>query len=103
MLLFLALGVGALARRRPILGSVFLGLACLCRYEAWIAAALAAAAHRDRPLRALVLFGWAPVAWMAVWRGLSPPGTFVLDLAALARLGPRLPFLFAKLREYSGD
>jgi hypothetical protein len=40
---------------------------------------------------------------MAVWQGLSPPGTYVLDLAALARLGPRLPFLFGKLREYSGD
>jgi hypothetical protein len=103
MILFLALGAGALARQRPGWGSVFLGLACLCRYEAWIAAGLAAVAHREKPLRALVQFGWAPVVWMAYWRGLSPPGTYVLDLDALARLGPRLPFLIAKLREYSGD
>jgi hypothetical protein len=106
MLLLLAVGAAALVRGRDLWGALFVGLACLCRYEAWIAAVIAALvlSRRGRPLRAAALFGAVPLAWV-LFRGggLSPPGTYVLDLDPLARLAPRLPFLLGKAREYSGD
>jgi hypothetical protein len=92
----------ALLRERDVLAGVLLGLACLCRYEAWLAVPLAVFARRRRLGRALVLFGWAPLLWTLAWRGLSPAGTYVLDIdPATARL-TRLPFLLGKIREYSG-
>jgi hypothetical protein len=103
MLLLLLLGAAALARGRDDWAAAFVGLACLCRYEAWIAAALLAFLRREHPLRAALLFGWAPLSWVVAWRGLSPQGTYVLDLDSLAWHWPRVPYLFAKLREYSGD
>jgi len=102
MALFLLLGADALARGREGRAAVWLGLACLCRYEAWIAAGLAAAGRWRRPLRA-ALFLWAPLFWTAGHLGLSPRGSYVLDLDPAARHWTRLVFLFTKLREYSGD
>jgi hypothetical protein len=101
-LLTLLLGALALRRGRDGQASLWLGLACLCRYEAWPAAALALFAHRRRPLRGLALFGWAPLAWLAVWQGLSPAGTYVLDVDPQADRAPRLLFLLSKLHEYTG-
>ncbi|HET9314297.1 MAG TPA: hypothetical protein VFQ51_01865, partial [Vicinamibacteria bacterium] len=103
MLLGLLLGAHALLARRENRASLWLGLACLCRYEAWIAAALAAAARRRGWLVAALRYGWAPAAWVLIWRGLSPSGSYVLDLDPTAGRLARLSFLFAKLREYSGD
>jgi hypothetical protein len=103
MILLLLAGAHALLRKREVLAGVLIGLACLTRYEAWLAAGLAALNHRRRPLRALALFGWAPLLWMAVWGGLSPAGTYVLDLDPAAVRLTRLAFVFGKLREYSGD
>jgi hypothetical protein len=101
--LFLLLGAGALARARvPLGGAVWLGLACLCRYEAWIAAALAAAVRWRRPARALA-FLLVPLLWTFAHLGLGPRGTYVLDLDPAARSFSRLAFLLLKLREYSGD
>jgi hypothetical protein len=79
------------------------GCASLSRYEAWIAAGLLALTRRARPLRAVALFGWAPLAWLLVWHGLGPPGSFVVDLDPNAARLPRLAFLAGKLREYAGD
>lgn len=103
MLLLLLAGAGSLLRGNAWLASLTVGLACLCRYEAWIAAALIIAARWRAPLRALALFGWAPLLWVAAWRGLAPAGSYVLDTDRAAGRLSKLPFLFAKLREYSGD
>jgi hypothetical protein len=103
MLLFLLAGAAALLRGRDGIAAIALGLACLCRYEAWIAAGLAVIARRKRPARALLLFGSAPALWVLAWQGLSPAGTYVLDLDPAAGRLARLPFLLDKLREYSGD
>lgn len=81
---------------RDVAASIWLGLACLTRFEAWVACPILAYVdwRRGRPLWQSVLrYGWAPLAWLAFRRGLSEPGTFVLDRAfSLARLY-RLPFL----------
>ncbi|HEX6739999.1 MAG TPA: hypothetical protein VF310_17095, partial [Vicinamibacteria bacterium] len=99
-------GAWALLRRHEIAASVLLGLACLTRYEAWLAAllaVLAASGWRWRRLpRALALFGWAPLLWVALWRGLSPAGTYVFDLDPVALRLTRVWFVLGKLREYSG-
>jgi hypothetical protein len=103
MLLLLLAGAAALVHDEDVKGGLALGLACLCRYEAWIAAGMAALVRWRRPLRATLLFGWAPLAWIGAWRGLAPRGSYILDtdLAAVG-LG-RVSFFFAKLEEYSGD
>lgn len=63
-----------------------LGLACLTRYEAWAACPVLALGywmHRDgkakEAAKAAVLFGWAPLAWIAYHRALSAGGTFVVE------------------------
>ncbi len=76
-----------------------LAIACLTRYEGWIAAVVAAGfdyrQSRDTDARtnrlvqiskSAVTFGWAPALWV-LWNGdLSPAGSYVLDLAfSLAR------------------
>lgn len=103
MLPLLLAGGQALLAGRERLAGLGLGLACLCRYEAWLAAALAVAARWRAPLRALLLFGWAPLIWSTAWGGLAPPGSYVLDLDPAAGHLRRLAFLLAKLREYAGD
>jgi hypothetical protein len=108
MLALLLAAGAALHRGRERTAGFLVGLACLCRYEAWIAAAVAAtAAVRRRPpgrelVRRLVLFGWAPLGWMLFWRGLSPGGTYVLDVDAAPAPLARLAFVWGKLYEYSG-
>lgn len=107
MLALLAGGAAALLAGKERTAALLIGLACLCRYEAWPAAALAfagrCAARRRISVREVVLWGWAPLLWMAWSRGLSPGGTYVLDLDASAGRIRRLPVLLGKVREYSGD
>jgi hypothetical protein len=100
MIALLLAGAAALLDGRRGLGGLFFGLASLCRYEAWIAAALVAL--RRPSLRSVALFGWAPIGWMLLCRGLAPQGTYVMDLDANAGHLQRLPFLTIKLLEYSG-
>jgi hypothetical protein len=100
MIALLLAGAAALLADRTALAGLLLGLAALCRYEAWIAGALAVA--RRPSLRALAIFGWAPIAWMLVSRGLAPSGTYVLDLDPTAGRLWRLPYLIQKLVDYSG-
>jgi hypothetical protein len=66
--------------------SLCLGVACLTRYEAWAACpVLVIAFARSRKwaaaeiLKAVLLFGWAPIVWMIYRGGLAPGGTYVLD------------------------
>lgn len=101
MLVLLLEGALALEQGRDARAGLLLSLACLCRYEAWIAVALAVAARRLSP-RAVLLFGWAPLVWLLMWRGLSPAGTYVLDTDPEAARFSRAVFLATKLREYSG-
>lgn len=86
--------------------SLFLGLACLTRYEAWVITAAAGFYYvRTRlngrsPLsysrlaaKTIILFGWAPLLWMLVHRGVSPQGTYVLEgPVAWSRLW-RIPYV----------
>lgn len=59
-----------------------LALACLTRYEAWIAGpVLAVAGSRNAAAfaRACLLFGWVPTAWILFHAGLSGLGTYVIE------------------------
>jgi len=76
-------------RARHAAAGVALGVACLTRYEAWIACPVMAVAwlrergwSTRRIAQALVLFGWAPLAWMLVHGGFSAGGTFVIEWPA---------------------
>ncbi len=78
--------------RDLLFSSLLIGLACFSRYEGWIAALIAAGFYfwrRSRAegrfrlepaIKALLYFGWAPALWVGWNEGLSPAGTFVLDL-----------------------
>ncbi|HEX9704762.1 MAG TPA: hypothetical protein VGA20_05910, partial [Gemmatimonadales bacterium] len=75
----------AFVKRWP-LASLCLGLACLTRYEAWLACPVLGLVYlRDSGwmgtalLRAAALFGWAPLAWIVYSGGLTPSGTHVLE------------------------
>ena len=68
------------------LASLCLALACLTRYEAWVACPVLAIAYvwqKDRTLRgaliASALFGWMPAAWIVSCHGLTSPGHFVIE------------------------
>jgi len=68
--------------------SLTLGLACLTRYEAWAACPVLVLAHAVEKrwrlievVKALLLYGWAPLAWIVYRSGFSPSGTFVVDTA----------------------
>jgi hypothetical protein len=78
--------------KNQLFSSLLFGAACLSRYEGWIAA-LAAALFQIRQnhqseartsllsvVQPLAIFGWAPAAWVLWNRGLSPAGSYVLDL-----------------------
>jgi hypothetical protein len=103
MLLLLLAAVVARLGGRTAAASLLLGLACLTRYEAWLAVPLFVWHDRRRLAPAVLLYGWAPLSWLLVWGGLSPAGTYVVDLDPSGRRLSRLLFLWRKLREYSGD
>ena len=72
--------------RRVAFASVALGIACLTRYEAWIACPILFLNElrymRRTPfnaLKALGLFCWAPALWIAFHSGLSTSGTYVIE------------------------
>lgn len=84
MLLTLLLAFHYFYAKNALASSFWLGLACLTRFEAWGAAPVLALAYawpylkqrRVWPvLRGLLLFGWAPAAWIVFRHGLSPPGS----------------------------
>lgn len=69
------------------LASTSLGVACLSRYESWLMCPILAAVYlRERgwtssnAIRAVALFSWAPIAWIAYNGGhTSPAGTLTSD------------------------
>lgn len=72
---------------RWMTASGWLALACFSRYEAWIACFVLTAAfvwQRGAGVRQILggvlLFGWAPLVWMAFQFGFSPAGTSALAL-----------------------
>jgi hypothetical protein len=118
MLLTLCLGLYYLLPSDPNqhLGraSLFLGLACLTRYEAWLIAAVAALYYgfsraRDASgirvgslLRIGAYFGWAPVLWLVFQRGLSPEGTFVLEGISSSGRFYRVPYILGMTLYHAG-
>src|SRR5207249_3058988 len=89
MLLLLFLAFHFYYTDRVWFASLSLGLACLTRFEAWIAVPVLAIAYwqRKRDWRGILWFGWAPVAWILYQRGLAPAGTYVIEShISLARL-----------------
>ncbi|MBZ5726887.1 MAG: glycosyltransferase family 39 protein [Acidobacteriia bacterium] len=69
-----------------LLSGICLGLACLTRFEAWAACPVLAFAYARRRrfapgplLKAAIVFGWAPLAWIVFRRGLAQEGSYVLD------------------------
>jgi hypothetical protein len=73
-------------RERWLWSSLLLGIACLTRYEAWIACPVLAVAYilrKDRTvlgwIKAAVLFGWMPAIWVVAHRGFAPTGHFVVE------------------------
>jgi len=104
-------------RLQPSIGwaSLFLGLACLTRYEAWVIAATAGLYYARTELsgrssrnylrllvKTIALFGWAPILWILLHRGVSPQGTYVLEgPASWARLW-RIPYVAAMALVHAG-
>ena len=79
---------------RPLAASLLLGLACLTRYEAWAACLVLAFDYvrtYRRPIAALALYAWAPLAWILYHAGLTPAGTYAIEL----------PQSFARLQRYA--
>jgi hypothetical protein len=83
-----------------IAASVALGAACLTRYEAWAACPVLVLTYLrqqdSRPLtwfKSLLLFGWAPAAWMLYHAGVSAPGTIVVELPRSANRLMRYVYL----------
>ena len=95
--------------------SLFLGLACLTRYEAWVITAAAGLYYARLQLSAhpspgylrslaktMALFGWAPLLWILLHRGVSPQGTYVLEgLATWSRLW-RIPYVTTMALVHAG-
>ncbi len=75
----------AFTERWP-LASLSLGVACLTRYEAWLACPVLACAFAWKgglgvrsALAGIALFGWAPLGWMAYNRGITPAGSYAIE------------------------
>ena len=95
--------------------SLFLGLACLTRYEAWVITA-AAGLHYARTrsdgrsltsllqlvTKTMALFGWAPLLWILLHRGVSPQGTYVLEGPATWERLLRIPYIIAMALYHAG-
>jgi hypothetical protein len=86
MLAGLLFAFGCAFREQWYLAGLSLGLACLTRYEAWLACPVLATAYvlqkGVRPatvLQAVVLFGWAPAGWIIFSGGLTPEGTYAVE------------------------
>jgi len=86
MLAGLLFAFGFAFRRRWLLASLSLGLACLTRYEAWLACPVLATAYvlqnGIRPatvVKAAVLFGWGPAGWIVYSGGITPEGTYAVE------------------------
>ena len=95
--------------------SLFLGLACLTRYEAWLITAAAGLHYArtrldGRSVRAylqlitktIALFGWAPLLWIVLHRGVSPQGTYVLEGPATWERLLRAPYIIAMALYHAG-
>jgi hypothetical protein len=119
MLLALCLGLYFLVRPdlRGSIGwaSLYLGLACLTRYESWVVTAAAGLYYAREKLasrstlspwpvlgQTTILFGWAPLLWILLHHGVSPQGTYVLEgPATWARLW-RIPYVTAMALYHAG-
>ena len=74
--------------RKWMVAAACLGLACMTRYEAWLACPVLGFAYLFEkgfgPLqiaKAAALFGWAPLGWVAFHGGVTPEGTYAAELS----------------------
>ncbi|HHT9125780.1 MAG TPA: ArnT family glycosyltransferase [Candidatus Brocadiia bacterium] len=91
------------------ISSFFISMACLTRYEGWMAALFIVAItflhgltrtnwsiNLKKTIYTTIFFCWVPILWLLWNRGLNPEGTFVLDNEfTFARL-LRIPYIVAK-------
>ncbi len=91
------------------LASLSLGVACLTRYEAWLACPILAGAYAWKrgagPRSALVglaLFGWAPLGWIAYNRGITPTGSYAIEWSSNPERLLRWAHLGAVTLRYAG-
>ncbi len=94
---------------RWALASLSLGVACLTRYEAWLACPVLAGAYAWKrgagPRSALVglaLFGWAPLGWIAYNRGITPTGSYAIEWSSNPERLLRWAHLGAVTLRYAG-
>ena len=71
---------------RWYLASASLALACLARYESWLACPLIGLLYLQRKgwsprrvIEATLLLGWVPLGWIAYNSGITPPGSFAVE------------------------
>jgi len=83
---------------RDRLGAFVMGAACLCRYEAWLF--LPAFVWTAGAPRIAILAGLPVLGWTLWWRGLAPPGLYVLDIGAQSNRFSRVGYLTGKFLEY---
>src|SRR5262249_25062445 len=69
-----------------VASSIWLGLGCLARFEAWIAAPVLLFAYLTKRgvtlatvVRGSLLFGSVSAVWLIFGRGLAPEGSYVVD------------------------
>ena len=100
---------------RIVWATLFLGLACLTRYEAWVVTAAVGLYYAGTRLngrspfsvlqllvRTMALFGWAPLLWILLHRGISPQGTYVLEGPATWERLWRVPYIGAMALYHAG-
>lgn len=75
-------------KEKWIAAGLCLGLACLTRFEAWAACPAMMVVYARSPrfapkelVKAGLLFGWLPAAWLLFRAGLAPSGSYVIDHA----------------------
>lgn len=97
------------SRLDQYISSFFIGMACLTRYEGWMAASFIVAVtflHKlnwtnwgvnlKKAIYTTCLFCWVPILWFLWNKGLGPGGTFVLDEEFTFVRLIRVPYIVVK-------
>lgn len=98
-----------ISRLDQYISSFFIGMACLTRYEGWMAASFIVAVtflyklnmtnwniNLKKAIYTTCLFCWVPILWFLWNKGLGPEGTFVLDNEFTFMRLIRVPYIVVK-------